>query len=356
VQKIFQEGDKTYALIARPLMPHETPYRIGYYPGLPRDYVPVLNCEEQPALLSPAIPTATPTLTSPAARLTGQGRIVFVTGSYNEMEIYVSEVDGTNRLRLTNNQFADDEPVWSPDGQRIAFVSERSGNRDVFVMDADGRNVVQLTNDTADDYSPTWSPDGSMIAFISDRDGGWSNSEIFTMNADGSEKVRLTTTPGRKLLPVWSPDGHKIAFVTKGTSAEKLAVLYLESKTIEDLMSYTVQSVARPAWSPDSLVVVTAIDSDREEAKIRFINLESGDIELVLIQGLEFPASLDWSVNGNYILFSAREPNEGENAIHYSEDSTYRGNWNIYAFDVSSQEIIQITYTQQDELSPAWWP
>jgi hypothetical protein len=75
-RKVFQEGDTIYSLIARPLLPHETPRQIGYYPDLPRDYVPVLNCAGEPALISPLIPTATPTLTAAASQLTGLGRIL----------------------------------------------------------------------------------------------------------------------------------------------------------------------------------------------------------------------------------------------------------------------------------------
>ena len=214
-ERTFQEGDATYTLVARPVLPHESPRDLGYNPDLPRDYVPVLSCAGDPALISPAVPTATPTLTAPAAGLGGQGRLLFVSGSYQDQEIFVSEADGSNRLRLTNNLFSDSEPVWSPDGRTIAFVSDRSDNLDIFVMSADGTNVRQLTDHEYDDYSPTWSPDGSKIAFISDRDGGWQESELYVMNADGTEQARLTANDTRDLHPVWSPDGRTIAFVSE---------------------------------------------------------------------------------------------------------------------------------------------
>ena len=41
---------------------------------------------------------------------------------------------------------------------RIAFVSDRDGNSEIYVMDADGGNPQRLTNNDFDDWYPSWSP------------------------------------------------------------------------------------------------------------------------------------------------------------------------------------------------------
>ena len=51
-------------------------------------------------------------------------------------------------------------------------------------------------------------------------------------------------------------------------------------------------------------------------------------------------------------MFTAQKPNEGENAIHYSEDMTYMGNVDIYALDLDTGQVIRIAYTEQDEIAP----
>jgi hypothetical protein len=66
--------------------------------------------------------------------------------------------DGTGQTNLTNNPALDQEPAWSPDGNRIAFHSDRDGNYEVYVMNADGTGQTNLTNNPAADDFPAWSP------------------------------------------------------------------------------------------------------------------------------------------------------------------------------------------------------
>ena len=145
-------------------------------------------------------------------------------GNWKNYEIYVMDADGNNQQRLTNNDFYDAEPSWSPDGKRIVFWSDRDGHfigergltSEIYVMDADGKNTRRLTNNRVDDTSPSWSPDGKRIVFTSDRKGNHENYEIYVMDNDGGNQQNLTNNPHLDSQPEWlnspfsvSPAGKK---------------------------------------------------------------------------------------------------------------------------------------------------
>ena len=83
-----------------------------------------------------------------------QAQISFVSHRDGNWEIYVMDADGRNPQNLTNSDFAEWDPSWSPDSKHIAFTSERDGNREIYVMDADGGNPRRLTNNGHRDIAP----------------------------------------------------------------------------------------------------------------------------------------------------------------------------------------------------------
>jgi TolB protein len=229
------------------------------------------------------------------------------------------------------------------------------GNKDIFVMDADGRNVIQLTIHEAEDQNPSWSPDGSKITFSSQRDGGWTKSDIFLMNANGTGQTQITDESGISVLPVWSPDGNKIAYTKKfGTSGARVKVMYLETEEIVELATYSGGGEARVSWSADSMRLVIGVGTNSDFVTIRIFNLEGVETKVIELSNLQSPGSMDWSADGRFILFSALQSNSAPN-FHFSEGQPY-SDYNLYALDTTTNQIIQITYNQTDETAPSWWP
>ena len=95
------------------------------------------------------------------------------------------------------------DPDYSPDGSKIIFSTLYPGNDwQIYVIPAAGGTPVRLTNNDNADVDAVWSPDGTKIAFASDRDG---NFEIYTMNADGTNQTRITNDPATQDDPSWQP-------------------------------------------------------------------------------------------------------------------------------------------------------
>ena len=102
------------------------------------------------------------------------------------------DADGENLVRLTNNDFRDVMPIWSPDGSKIALFSDGH----LAVMDADGSNLTRLAfiSDWGDEWvPPAWSPDGSKIAFTSFPDPDDDDKVVISLvDSDGSNLTSLT--------------------------------------------------------------------------------------------------------------------------------------------------------------------
>ena len=138
-------------------------------------------------------------------------KIAFMSNRSGNYEIYSMEINGNNqkkKITSTNSDknviYGGEAPDWSPDGTKIVFIATCGGNSEICIMNSDGSNIIRLTNNNEDNEYPAWSPDGTKIAFSSDRDR---NADIYIMNSDGSNLVRLTNNKFDDEYPSWSPAG-----------------------------------------------------------------------------------------------------------------------------------------------------
>ena len=126
------------------------------------------------------------------------------TDNHVTAEIYVIDSDGTGKpSRLTTNAEEERAPSWSPDGKRIVFCCRRGGpDLEICIMNADGTGQMQLTENTIGDLTPSWSPDGQKIVFHR-RVGQRGQFQLFVINADGTGEKQLTFPPGLNAFPNW---------------------------------------------------------------------------------------------------------------------------------------------------------
>ena len=165
---------------------------------------------------------ATPVWSPDGTRIAFARRSQVIDGDY---EIWVMDADGGNQRQLTDNDRWDEEPQWSPDGTRVAFHARtivydgvefryRSlDDSEIYVVHVEDGTLQQLTDNEYGDLNPVWSPDGTRIAFYSDRG---KNYDIFVVDADGSNELQLTDNYERNQHLEWSPDGTRIAFAGFG--------------------------------------------------------------------------------------------------------------------------------------------
>ena len=133
-------------------------------------------------------------------------------------EIVMSNIDGGEIRRLTQNEHFDNYPVWSPDGTRLAFISDRDrgggswttkGTLTILTIATGESTELELSiGKRVAAYPPVWSPDGEEIAFIANEEQF--PPTVYIVNADGSGLRRISSALS---VPSWSPDGERIALV-----------------------------------------------------------------------------------------------------------------------------------------------
>ena len=267
-------------------------------------------------------------------------------------------------------------------GQRILFSSSRRGTFDLFKSDPQGDNLVRLTSFAKYETEAAWSWDNKRIAMVRPRldANNVEHADIYLMNADGTNKrwALPAPTPYAIRFPAWSPDGtHLLATIglpggaflvkLKPSTGELSFVMADDQITPGSDASYDATGKYILYVSSDGLWVnwifngwrygafgsqtpITSPVFSPDHKKIAFTKTVSGNADIYVwtdglntIKRLTTHASYDglptWSPDGSKIAFeSARS---GQSQIWTMNASTGGG-------------LTRITHTSTGETDPAW--
>src|SRR3954469_5642945 len=82
-----------------------------------------------------------------------------------------------------------ESPDISPDGREVAFAGMRGAIADIFIVNLDTKEIRNLTNDEFGDYAPTYSPDGKSIIYLARVSG---NDKLFRLDLATGKKTQIT--------------------------------------------------------------------------------------------------------------------------------------------------------------------
>jgi len=247
-------------------------------------------------------------------------KIVFVSKALDKNgEIYIMNVDGTNIIQLTDDEYVKENPALSPDGTQILYTRSNGDWKtyEICLLDIASKEITQITNNEFLDGHPDWSPDGKKIIFTSYRkfDGTLiPHGNIFVMNIDGTNEIALTDNDFEDNDAEWSPDGKYIIFKSSRKTADNKEQIFVMDSLGQNVkrLTFNENSDHDPSWAPDSKsVVFMRYEGKKTWDKFKTSLFESWNVYKVDLDGNEtkvtdFPY-IAWlpiySSDGKYILF-----------------------------------------------------
>jgi dipeptidyl aminopeptidase/acylaminoacyl peptidase len=191
-----------------------------------------------------------------------------------------------------------DRYAFKRDGQ--GYISGSKRNR-IFIYDIASRKLELVTDGNFDEAAPVWSPDGKMLAFTSNRDADGDrvpNSDVWVVEAKANATPRrLTLFTGSDSQPVWSPDGKSIAYLVGSEHKQgeynmnRLAVIPVEGGTPKIVTASLDRGVSAHQFTSDGKQLEFLVTDDMNVYPAR-VSVNGGPVER-LVGGKMAMSSLD---------------------------------------------------------------
>ena len=262
--------------------------------------------------------------------------VFLVAASLAQAAAQTATVDRLQLGQIFDLQWAAD-PRIAPDGKHVVFV--RSGfdimndeeRHSLWLVGADGRGLRALTPPDENAGSPRLSPDGSRLIYVVSHkdDAGHQTAEIRMRWMDSGDTARLASLPHVPGELQFSPDGKRIAF----------ALL------VDDPPEEPVARLPSPPqgadWGPDIKVIdrlVYRFDGmgylPHGRTHLFVMTADGGTPRQVTTGDVDDDGSLDWTPDGEYLIFSANRHPDAEYQPLNSE---------VYAVPAEGGEVLALT-------------
>lgn len=149
-----------------------------------------------------------------------ESKIVYISNEAGNDDVWIMNIDGTMRTRLTTTSEAEYGPTFTPDGKKIIYVAVVNGTAEIWIMNVNGSNQSKLIGAAGYHYGdPDVSSDGQILYYYRSITGSGcapcGTVEIFRSNVDGTNPVQLTNNNYGDMSPFVSPNGQKITYTRR---------------------------------------------------------------------------------------------------------------------------------------------
>lgn len=227
-------------------------------------------------------------------------KIAFSNDSTGFKEIYMSDYDGENLIRLTNHKSISILPLWDNDGYKIYYTTYKKRNPDIYEIDLKKGMISPFSTYQGLNVSGGFSPDGLNLAITLSRG---SDPSIYLMETRTKKLKKLIKNFSVSSSPTYSPDGKEIAFVSDISGNPQLHIYDFESGKTRKITR--LNWADSPNWSPDGKwIVFSGRETAREKMNI-FITDPTGSKIKRLTRNEGDNEDPCFSPDGRFILFTS---------------------------------------------------
>jgi Tol biopolymer transport system component len=203
------------------------------------------------------------------------------------VQVFISNLDGTDVQQVTHDRRGATAPDWSPDGAAIVYFNgagqgsiEQGDVLNIFVLDLATGETRQVTNEKPPNAadSPQFSPDGASIVYD-------------YYHGDGMG-LRIVPITGGKSVPLvgggrsdvnadsgaFSPDGSTLAMACSGR-LEGICIADADGTNVRTLVSGPWLIFSR--WSPDGTRIAYTDQTDHTDSRIFMVDVATGQTTFV---------------------------------------------------------------------------
>jgi len=313
---------------------------------------------------------------SPDARM-----VAFASTRSGGKNIWVKQTASGEAVQITKDEFANDDPVWSPNGEELAFFSTK-GNQagiwripalggspvfvaeikdgssrlkswskqnliyyeskhEIYAVDARSGQIAQLTDFASQGVKATSiapSRDEKQIAYVSVEDDTWS---LWAADLKGNSPKKLFSSLNQIKNVVWHPDNKRIFFSSPVDETFQIFVMDIDGSQPRQLISAESDYLALDISSDGTKILY---GSAKEESDVWGVNLkDSKEFSVAANIGSELWA--DVSPDGKIIAYQSIK--------HLSQgNKLFSGNILTRNFDDKEKESVLVANAGLPKWSP----
>jgi len=244
------------------------------------------------------------------------------------------------------------DPQVSPDGKTILYgvsytsIEENRSCRNLFLMDVDGSNKIQLTQDGKSISNARWSLDGKSIFFLQ---GG----QMWSAPVNGGKlgtRTQLSDVPSGIGEFKLSPDQTKVLYLSTVKNAKVDQAKDIDP-ALDKASAYVTEDLMYRHWdhwvteTPRTYVAALGNGTVVPGNSTDILGDEPFELPTEPFGGAE---QLDWSTDSRHIVYSCRK--------HMGKQYAFSTNCGIYLYDTATGKTTTVKGDGGYDTDPVWSP